>query len=347
MLAAVYYGPRDLRVEEVPKPTPGPGEVVVKVGATGICGSDLRNYRTPSEATLKRLRGNVPGHEVAGTVAELGTDVIGLAVGDQVAVEPLIGCGRCQACQVGKYHLCPSLEHIGGQRWGGFAEYVKAPARKVWRLPSSVTLEEGCLLDSVAVGVHAVQRSRLRLGKSAMVIGAGCVGLSLLQILRLQGYRVTLLGRGSTALQLGLQFGADVLIDTREPSADERIGDPSAGGMADVVFEAAGGNGDSVAAALRAAAKGGQIVIIGGFTEPIAFDGGVALRNELDVTFSWSYSTWDTSSEFAISIELAECRAVDVRPLITHKVALTDIVRGFDLLENRRASNAVKVVVIP
>ncbi|GAG81544.1 unnamed protein product, partial [marine sediment metagenome] len=147
MKEAVLYGVKEFKIIETSKPTIGPDDVFIKVKACGICGSDMHSYRRGA-SSIKTPQKLVLGHEFSGEVTEVGSEVTEVQVGDRVGVEPLVGCGQCYFCRCGDYHLCDKLEHLGGQRKGGFAEYALIPQDKVYKLPENISFEEAALLDA-------------------------------------------------------------------------------------------------------------------------------------------------------------------------------------------------------
>lgn len=196
MLAARLYGTEDLRIEEMPEPEPGPGEVKIRVAHAGICGTDVHEYFGTPRATHEPnpLTGaTLPqtlGHEFAGTVVECGTgvDLDRVAAGDRVCVRPIRTCGVCPRCTSGLSHLCTALAAIGvTSPGGGLAEYVVVPAAAAHRLPDGVPLMQGALVEPMAVGLNAVERSGVRAGGAALVMGAGAVGMGALFALGAQG----------------------------------------------------------------------------------------------------------------------------------------------------------------
>mgnify|MGYP006198981481 CR=1 FL=1 len=183
MKAAVLHAPADLRVEEVPVPEIGAQEVLVRVMAAGICGSDIGRvmvtgtYRFPT----------IPGHEFAGEVAAVGAEVTHLAPGDRVAVAPLMPCGQCAWCQAGKFSLCDSYDFMGSRSDGAFAEYLKAPARNVLKVPESVSFEEAATIEPAAIILHGIHKLNIALGDAVAVVGCGALGYFALQFARLSG----------------------------------------------------------------------------------------------------------------------------------------------------------------
>ena len=165
MRAGVVYGPRDIKVEEFDMPSPGPGEILVEVKAAGVCGSDLHYHRSDAASSPNgRIMG---GHELSGLITAVGEGVKNRKVGERIGVEPLLGCGECQYCVMGYYHICNKLTHPGG----GFREYTTIVEEKAFPLPDNVSYDEAATLDCLAVGVHAVHRANVTVTDAVAVIG--------------------------------------------------------------------------------------------------------------------------------------------------------------------------------
>jgi threonine dehydrogenase-like Zn-dependent dehydrogenase len=354
MKAALFYGGRDIRVEELPDPTPGPGEVLVRIGAAGVCGSDLHPYRGANPWGSPEPGPRRAGHELAGTVAALGPGVTGLEIGGRVGIEPmhLVGCSRCRQCRRGDYHVCPSRGVRNGQRRGsaGFSELDLVVAENVYPLPDSVGLEAASLLDVYGCGVHAINRVPLRAMEHVCVVGTGPIGLTMGQVARAAGARqVVMVGRRDEPLEFALKVGAaDVVVNnTAVASLGEAIADLTGGELCDAVFESVGGTSDTMAQAVEAAAFGGRIGIIGAFWGDVAVAYRAANLKELDVLWCNSYSTWHGQREFQIALDLVAEGRVQAEPLISHRFPLREIARAFEAADDKRSSGAVKVIVQP
>jgi threonine dehydrogenase-like Zn-dependent dehydrogenase len=354
MKAALFYGGHDIRVEELPDPTPAPGEVLVRIRAAGVCGSDLHPYRGASPWGSLESGPRRAGHELAGEVAALGPGVAGLEIGQRVGVEPmhLVGCGRCRQCRRGDYHVCPTRGMHVGQRRGsaGFSELDLVVAENVYPLPDNVSLDAASLLDVYGCGVHAINRIPLRAMEYVCVVGTGPIGLTMGQVARAAGARtVIMIGRRDEPLELALRVGAAdaVVNNTMVASLTEAIADLTEGEHCDAVFETVGGTSDTMAQAVEAAAFGGRIGIIGAFWGDVAVAYRAANRKELDLRWCNSYSTWHGVREFQIALDLLAEGRVQAEPLISHRFPLTEIGAAFEAADDKRASGAVKVVVQP
>jgi len=335
--AAIFRSIGNVEVAEVPIPEPEPGQVQVRVHYCGICGSDLDAYETGTyEAGL------VIGHEFAGEISSLGAGVYGWQVGDRVTVNSIIPCGACAFCHHGQFSLCEDLYMVGVSHDGGCAEYVVVPAEALLRVPDSMSLRHAALTEPLANALRAVRLSRLQVGDTVLVVGAGPIGLCCIAAARLAGARrifATEIStrRAAVARQLGAAEVLDPLGDNLYTALDRLTG----GQGPDVVIIAAG-----VPAAIEEAftlvRKGGQIVFIGMCEEPVMADFMTVVINELSVQGSYG-----GCEEFALAMEILAQGRIDVKPLISHEIALDDIVaKGFKVLL-QPGTEAVKILVRP
>ena len=334
------YGPMDITVEEIEIPTPRSGEVLLAVKAAGICGSDLHYHRSkPAEERTRRIMG---GHELSGVITGLGEDVKSRKIGERVGVEPLLGCGHCQFCSIGKYHLCPNLAHPGG----GFREYTVISEDKVFLLPDNVSFEEAAILDCFAVGVHAVQRAGLKITDSVAVIGDGAIGLSTLEVAKVTGVKSAfLVGHHQSNLEIGKNVGADDVINSSKEDEVDKIFQITKGEGVDVVFETVGSTSKTMEKAIKMAKPGGKVVVIGIFTKPVELDLWRSLRYEIDIIFSYSYSTWNYHTEYEIALDLLSKGKLDAKSLITHRFPIDNIREAFYTALDKKESKALKVMI--
>ncbi|MBN1246250.1 MAG: alcohol dehydrogenase catalytic domain-containing protein [Anaerolineae bacterium] len=351
MKAALFYGGHDIRVEEVPDPVPGPGEVLVRVKAGGVCGSDLHAYRatggvTPGSGPMMR------GHELAGEIAQLGLGVHGLTVGQRVGVEPrhLVGCGQCRWCRRGDTQLCPTRGWSGDQRlWStGFAEYSLEPAQNTYPLPDALGLREAALLDVYACAVHALHLAPVTPGEIVVVQGAGPIGLAAVEIYKLGGAKeVIVCDLLPHALEAAMTVGADAVVNSGEVDAVEAVRQLTAGDGADIVVEAVGGRAPTFAADVSMAARGGTVIVIGMYSDPQTLDVREAQHKELRILFSDSYGLWKGVPEFQITLDLMAAGRLKPEAYITHAFPLVEIGQAFTVADNKRTSGAIKVMVLP
>lgn len=248
MRAAVYYGNGDLKIEDVPEPAPGDGQVKVRVSRNGICGTDLHEYYDgpifippgdPHPLTGKSMP-LVMGHEFSGVVTEVGRGVADLQEGDRVAIEPIYRCGQCRACRAGRYNVCSKIGFHGLMADGGMAEYTVVPRDQVHRLPESVPVEMGALVEPMAVAYHAAVRGQVDDQSSALVYGAGPIGIGIWFALRGMGLtEIDVVEPSATRRKAIEALGARTL-DPSELDVPELIADRTSGDGVDAAFDAAG-----------------------------------------------------------------------------------------------------------
>jgi 2-desacetyl-2-hydroxyethyl bacteriochlorophyllide A dehydrogenase len=337
MKAAVLRGPRAFRVEGVPDPAPGPGEVLVRVGATGICGTDYRIWTGERRVRYPLI----PGHEFIGDVAAVGPGVTRVGCGDRVAVEPNWGCGACDLCRDDRGNVCLARTAVGIDRDGGFAELAVLPERACWPAPAELPDEVLLFTEPLAVVARAVGRAAPRAGETAAVVGGGTLGLLALQLLRLRGCRVLVVGRTDRRLGLARHLGADAtaLAAGEEPVAAARALSGHDG--VDVVIETAGTVGAVELALGRVGfvRPGGRVVLTGLPHEPARIEFFWIVRREIDVRGSMIYR-----GEFGEAIALLGRGAVQVAPLLSHRFPLAAIDAA---LAAHRSPEAIKVAVFP
>ncbi len=346
MKAGVYTAPGRLGVVEVPDPVLNPGEVLIRVKAAGICGSDLHSYRDPSR--FSGMAGRVLGHELAGDITAAAEGVAEGRIGERVGIEPLLSCGHCGWCLKGDYHLCPELAHIGFAWSGGFAELCKAPSEKACALPGHVSYEAGAILDCLACGVHAIQRLHISLGESVVVLGGGAIGLSVLQCAKWAGARFAAISDPlAKTRQVARELGADLTINPADEDPVERVREATGGLGADVVVEAVGGRAPTLQQAIPMTKRGGRLGYLGSFRAPQELDMGTVLRHEVMIVPIWSYARWGTATEYQIALDGLAQGKLAADPMVTHRFRLEEIDDAFRAASEKEVSQAVKVIVNP
>jgi L-iditol 2-dehydrogenase len=337
MRAAVLTAPRTLRVEATRDPVPGAGEVLVRVTAAGLCGTDYRIW-TGERRVRYPL---VPGHEFVGEAVAVGLGVARVAAGQRVAVEPNWGCGTCDLCREGRGNLCLARTAVGIDRDGGFAELAVLPERACWVAPAGVPDEALLFTEPLAVVVRAVDRGAPRPGEAAAVVGAGTLGLLAVQLLRMRGCRVLVVARTARRLALARELGAEATLAGAGAEAVRAALALSGRDGVDLVIETAG-----TAAAVELALgevgfvrPGGRVVLTGLPHEPARIEFFWVVRREIDVRGSMIYAT-----EFGEAIELLARGAVRVAPLLTHRFPLGAIAAA---VAAHRDPASIKVAVFP
>ncbi|MEA3399927.1 MAG: alcohol dehydrogenase catalytic domain-containing protein [Armatimonadota bacterium] len=353
MLAAVLRGPEDLVVERIPAPQPGPDEVLCEVHACGICGSDLR-YLAGENPWAKHTLGvekpNPPdmvlGHEVSGVVEMSGRRVrAGL-----LAFRP---CGDCPQCRRGASQLCRYTAHLGhGAGWanrrfnpGGMAELMPVWRENVYELPDRITFDQATFLDGLGVAIHAVSRAGVRAGDRVAVLGAGPIGLLIMQAALAEGAS----GAAASdiydaALSCAGELGAEVAFDGRELEPDRLAAEVlqwTSGRGVDAAFDSTGER-ELQRAGLSMLAPGGTLVLMAGAAEGLTLD-PAAMAGERVVTTSSN----NLREDFERGLKLLTTGEVMVEPMITHRFALADALRAFEVAADKHRTGAVKVIIHP
>lgn len=357
MDAARYYGQRDLRVTDVPEAPLGNSDVRIDVYACGICGTDLREYgdgpiMIPDAEPHPVTGASIPvtmGHEISGTVAEIGADVTGVGVGDPVTVNPMIGCGDCEFCQRGRDHHCMQLAAIGIHgRGGGFAESVVVPADRVVPLPDSIPLEFGALVEPLSISVHAVRRAGVSIGNSIAVFGAGPIGLGIVQAARAAGASEILVSEPvESRREIADAVGATALVDPSAEDPVQRIKNATDSGV-DVGFEVAGIE-PAYEQVVQSTTKLGRMTVVSLFEDRISTDPNLVTLAERSVVGSLGYEAGQgaANDDFSTVISLLSDDRLNPESMISTRISLEDIVDdGFEALRDR-TSEEVKILVQP
>ncbi len=237
MLQQVMTAPGQIQFQEVPVPQPQAGEVLIKIMEIGVCGSDIHVYHGEHPFTSYPV---TQGHEVSGLVEQLGPGVTGLTLGQKVTIQPQVVCGQCWPCRNGKYNLCESLKVMGFQTTGVASHFFAVNAKKVTPLPDSMSLEEGAMIEPLAVAVHAVRRAGDVQGKDICVLGAGPIGILVAQAAKGMGAgRVMITDVSDLRLEKAKECGADYTVNTREKDFGQALVDFFGPDKADVIYDCA------------------------------------------------------------------------------------------------------------
>jgi 2-desacetyl-2-hydroxyethyl bacteriochlorophyllide A dehydrogenase len=332
MRAAVLHGPRDIRIETRTLLTPGDGEAVVQVFASGLCGTDYRIWNGDRAVQYPRIL----GHEFIGEVVAVGAGVETLRPGQKVAVEPNYSCGACPLCREGNRNLCLSRTAIGIDVNGGFAEQACLPARCCWPAPPEISDEQLMLAEPLAVVVRAAARGEAKRGESAAVLGVGALGLLAIQVLKARGVRVLAIGRTEHREQLARAMGAEQFTAGGAGGAEAARAFSGREGV-DLVIETAG-TGVAVEQALELTHPGGRVVLTGLPHEASTVNFFGVVRRELRIIGSMIYQ-----DEFPEAIRLLSSGAVTVDRLVTHRFPLARIQEAFAA---HRSADSIKVTVV-
>ncbi|MFC3098443.1 alcohol dehydrogenase catalytic domain-containing protein [Alteraurantiacibacter palmitatis] len=321
-----------LAFEDVPDPTPGTGELVVKVGRCGICGSDLH---MTEDAAYGCKHGDILGHEFAGEVVALGKNTTGPKVGDLVSVIPLKSCGQCAHCLRGEVQWCTGF----GLQGGGYAEYAVTRPNQCVPLPSGLTLADGALIEPLAVALHGVNLSGMKTGDKVLVLGAGPIGLAVaFWARRLGAGRVAVQDIATFQQERALDMGADVfVVDPANPVASAEA---ALGGKADVVFECVGVPG-LIAQGVEQVRPRGTILLLGLCTKPDTFNSFAMLSKEVRLVTSAFF----TVQEYEAALKALEMGAVEPRVMVTGTITLAETPAVYEALKHR--TQQCKVMIAP
>ncbi len=347
MSALVLHAVGDARCESIPVPQLQPGTARVRIGFCGVCGSDIP--RTFVKGTYSFP--TVCGHEFAGVVDAVADDVTDFAAGDHVAVFPLLWCGKCAACEEGRYVMCHDYDYLGSRSDGAFAEYVVAPRENLMRVPDGVSLEEAAMTEPAAVALHAVRRGAVTLGQTAAVFGAGPIGLMVAQWCRALGAtRVIVFDIRPEALEMAKSLGFDDAYDSRSIDAVEKVNELTAGQGAHVCIESAGVS-ITFTQAVAATRRCGRMVILGNPAGDVTLPAALisqAMRREIDLIGTWNseYSAAGNDDDWHDVLRGMADGTLDLKPLITHRVPLAE---SFDALKMMRDGSEFygKVLIQP
>ncbi len=337
---------KGLELIETEVPSVTKNSVLIKVKACGICGADVHLYKW--EEYLARLMASrlplIVGHEICGEVVDKGSEVTNIKIGDRVVTEPAITCGVCPQCADGRTTVCEKRINIGIEVNGGMAEYVSVPGSVIYKLPDAIPDAEASIIETHGVGVHGLERMPVIPGSSVAVLGAGPIGLLLMQCIKAAGaYPVIVTGtsRSRSRLERARQLGADATILADKENITERIKELTDGRGVDQVFEAAG-TGKAILQALDITKRGGQICLLGATDDPVELKPFVMMRSkEIDII----NARGRTASTWRRAITLAATGKVKLAPIIDRVLSLGDALQGFELLENNR--DIIKIVVRP
>jgi len=346
MKAVLYEGPRKMKVIDIPKPVAEAGQVVVKVTICGVCGTDVHSYM--HEGIL--FPGTVFGHEIVGTVAEIGAGVEGFKVGDRVAVGPPGMCPEgCYYCRIGRPVLCINgfgrTIGIGPGTQGGYAEYVlaKYPNRMLIRIPDNVSDEEAVLFDIFSTALHGFYLSSFKPGMNVVVVGAGALGLCMIQLLKLSGAgHITAVNRSLKKRQMAIGFGADVAISpNEEPDLGGKIKALYKGLGADVAYECAGFP-VTVGMAVSATRSAGEVILLGTNPEPLSTINEIQLGLfELNLKGSFAFTEDDIRKAFMFMSK----GLVSTKGMLDKKFKLTDAVEALEELSKN--TEPIRYALVP
>jgi 2-desacetyl-2-hydroxyethyl bacteriochlorophyllide A dehydrogenase len=338
MKAARIDAPFSMKIVEIDQPIIGLEEALIRVEACGVCGTDIHIYEGKAGIARYPL---IPGHEFSGRVVDVGMEASKyLSVGDRVVVDPTVVCGRCIFCRSGRMHLCLEWSPIGVVRDGAFAEYVKAPARQIYRIPDTISFEEAALTEPLSCCIHGWDRLSPKAGFTAAIIGAGPIGLIHIQLARLLGASLIIVSEPAENRRiLAENLGADIVVDPFESDLSKVVNEKTGGIGVDIVVEAVGG-AKYLEEALKIVSRGGKILVFGVAPEEDKAYVSPYILYKRELTILGSFIN---PYSMGRAISMISSRRVDVSSLITHIISLDMIEQAL----KRELKEAVKVIVKP
>jgi len=340
MRAAVWYNNRDIRIEEMPVPKIGPGELLLRVEASGICGSDVMEWYRLDRAPL------ILGHEIGAQVVGVGSGVENFKEGDRVSAAHHVPCNTCYYCLRGHHTMCDTLRKTNFFP-GGFAEYVRLPAinveRGVFRLPDELSYEDATFIEPLACVLRGQRIARMQPGNSVLIIGSGIAGLLHLQLARTLGAgRVVATDINQFRLDAAKRFGAGTAIHAQE-DLPARLREVNDGNLADLVIVCAGA-AEAIKQALQSVERGGTVLLFAptdpGASIPISLN-DVFWRTDVTLTTSYGASPYD----YQTALDIIRAGTIPVRQMITHRLPLAEAGLGFHLVAE--AGDSIKVIIEP
>lgn len=334
---------KNLTVTEMPEPSIGPEELLVRVRACGICGSDVHGYDGSSGRRIPPL---VMGHEAAGEVTAVGSAVKGFKPGDRVTFDSTVYCGKCYFCRRGEPNLCDDRQVLGVscgdyRRHGAFAEVVAVPQHICYQLPEGLSYEAAAMIEAVSIGVHAVRLTPVKLGDTALVVGAGMIGLLTLQALKLAGCsRIYVCDLDDVKLELAKSLGAFETFNPKNVDVAAAVRERTEGRGVALAMEAVGAAA-TVKTAIHSVRKGGSVTLIGNLAQNIEFPLQYVVTRQIQLIGSCA-----SAGEYPECIELLASGAIEVGPMITAKTGLDQAADWFHRLYNHEP-NVFKVIVQP
>lgn len=340
MLLSKY---KHLEVVDMPKPEVDDNDLLVEVRACGICGSDIHGWDGSSGRRIPPL---VMGHEAAGIVAAVGASVSNFHVGDRVTFDSTVSCGQCPSCRNGRINLCQNRQVLGVscnefRRHGAFAEYVLVPQNISYRLPDELPFEHAALIEAVSIAVHAANRSSVRLGDTAVVVGSGMIGLLVIQAIRLAGAaRVIAVDLDDSKLKIAQSLGADYALNAKKVDIPQEVAALTAGRGADVGLEVVGAT-ETIQTTIECVKRGGAVTLVGNLAPKIELPLQAVVTRELSI-----YGSCASNGEYPECIEYLRRGAIRVEPLITATASLDEGPQWFEKLY-AGLPGAMKVILQP
>lgn len=339
--AVFMHGTNDMYTKDVPVPEIGDKDVLVKIDTVGICGSDLHYYGHGKIGDFVVEGDFILGHEAAGEVVKIGSEVTNLEVGDKVALEPGVTCGKCEFCKEGKYNLCPDVEFFATPPYHGvLTNYVAHPADMSFKLPENVSFLEGAMVEPLAVGLHATGQGGVKLGDTVVVFGTGCIGLMSILSSKARGAsKIIVVDILSNRLDKAKEIGATDIINAKEENVIEKIDQLTGGRGADVVIEAAGAE-ITVKQTADVVKRGGTVVLVGMTPkDEIEYNFMKLMGKEAEIKTVFRYRNL-----YPVAIKAIASGSIDVKSIVSHEYDFENTKEAFDYVTNN-AKDVIKGVI--
>jgi len=339
--AARFIGPNTpLRIDDVPIPEPKPDEVLVKVKAVGLCGSDVHIYR--GRTTV----GKIPiilGHEIAGIIEKVGSNVTDFQTGDRVCIDGIIFCGKCKNCKAGRDNICENRKLYGIHENGGFAEYISVKSVNCIKLPNNIPFEYGAILtDAVATPFHSITRAEIFPNETVVIYGVGGLGINAVQIVaKLRGATVIAVDVDGKKLEIAKKIGAATAINAKNEDPVKKVMEITDGKGADVAIESAG-KVNTTKNAFDSVRAGGKVILQGLCDAPVCYDTRLLVRKEISVLASYGYC----KSDIETLVNLVSKGKIDLTYSITHKLPLDEINKAIEILE-KNIGSPFRIIIFP
>lgn len=340
MKAAVLHGVRDIKVREVEEPEIGEDEVLIRVKAAGICGTDLHFYKGEWKVDMPIIL----GHEFSGVIVKVGGKLKDLKAGDHVVAEPNITCGSCYFCLMSERNFfCENLEAVGVTVNGAFAEYLKIKGRNAYKIPGNLSFEEAALIEPLACCIRGLDKVDIKAGESVLIVGAGPIGLLLMQLARNSGASMIIqTDIEDYRLEKALDLGVDHVINVCREDAIKRVKELTGGYGVDVAIEAVGSS-EAITQAVKAVRKGGRVNIFGVSPQDAVWQVKPFELYSKELTITVSYRSPYT---FQRAVKIASSGRLKLKPIISHVLPLEKIAEAFEILD-KRLENVIKIIVYP
>ena len=341
---AILIKPGHMEIRDAEMPVPGPKDVVVKVEVVGICGSDIHGFEHGPFIPPKDPDQKIGlGHEAAGTVYAVGSEVTKFRPGDRVNIEPGVPCGKCKYCLTGRYNICPDVDFLATQPnyRGALTDYIRHPEDFTYHLPENMDMTEGALVEPAAVGMHAAELGGAKPGKKIVILGSGCIGLMTLQGCRAMGAKeIVCVDTIAKRLDMAKKLGASAVINGMEEDTVSKCREILGDMGADIVFETAGAV-VTAKQAVQLVSRGGKIMMVGTQSAEVPVD-FLKINREVTIQTSFRYA-----NNYPMTIEAIASGVFDVKSMVTHRFAYADVQKAFDDSVGKKAEIIKGVIEMP